>query len=296
MAKGTKKVAAKAAPVKENAKAAPSKNPPKGGGKHSIKQAPVVPVKHLTGTELIERQRREKFEKKLEKGKPVKTSEVKKYLLPELIKMYAVTVDPLNEYVCNIGFLNKLSRPEMFEFIANIIASLTDNAFYTTPSPALSAITDEIGFYNTAKANKQTTLANEHLANIKYLMKQLAIYVANTCGNLLSTLESSGFIANKKTRGPSKNMYQVVIISAKDTNMIGTGEATYDEMLGATLYNGQWCLRDVEDAPMNAVSGSVGVKMDFEGLPSKEWVLLFVRAKGPKGTGDWSYGFPFFPR
>jgi hypothetical protein len=297
MAKGTKKVAAKAAPVKENAKAAPSKNPPKGGGKHSIKQAPVVPVKHLTGTELIERQRRAKFEKKLEKGKPVKTSEVKKYLLPELMKMYAVTVDPLNEYVCNISFLSKLSRPEMFEFISNIIASITENStFYPTPAPALSAITDEIGYYTTARSNGKTTLANEHLANIKYLMRQLAIYVANTCGNLLSTLECSGFIANKKTRGPSKDMYQVVIRSAKDTNMIGTGEATYDEMPGATLYNGQWCLRNVEGAPMNAVSGSVGVKMDFEGLPSKDWVLLFVRAKGPKGTGNWSDGFPFFPR
>jgi hypothetical protein len=296
MATNKKSTAAKAAPENENAEDSPSKNPPKGLGKHSIKPEPFTKAPNLTGSELIERQRRAKFEKKLEKGKPVKLSEVKKYLLPELMLMYAVSVDPLNTYVCNISFLNDLSRPEMFEFIANIIASLTDNDFYTTPSPALSVITLEIGYYNAAKADGKTTLANEHLVNIKYLMRQLAIYVANTCGDLLSTLESSGFIANKKTRGPSKDMNQVVIRSAKDTSHIGTGEATYDAMPGASFYNGKWCLRDVEDAPMNNVAGSVGVKMEFDELPSKEWVLLFVRAKGPKGAGDWSEGFPFFPR
>ena len=286
----------KIAPAKKKTVAAPKTNSPKGLGKHSNKPAPYEKSIPMTGMELLERQRKAKFDKKMEKGKPIKKSEVIKYLLPQLMLMYAVSVDPLNKYVCNLGFLYKLTRPEMFEFISNIIASITDNPFFTTPSPALSVIEAEIGFYDDAKSKGKTTLANEHLANIKYLMKQLAIYVANNSGNLLSTLQSSGFIANKLTKGASKDMNQVVIRSAKDTHLIGTGEATYDAMPGATLYNGQWCLRDEIDAPMNSVAGSVGVKMDFDGLPSKEWVLLFVRAKGPKGKGDWSDGFPFFPR
>jgi hypothetical protein len=184
----------------------------------------------------------------------------------------------------------------MFTFIANIISCMTDNDFYPTPSPALDVITTEIGYYNTAKSNKQTELANEHLANIKYLMRQLAIYVANTCGNLLSTLESSGFIANKKTRGASKEMTKVVIRGAKDTNHAGTGEATYDAVPGAAFYGGQCCLRDVEDAPMVPVAGAKGIKMKFPGLTSDVWYLLFVRAIGPLDDGDWSDGFPYLPK
>jgi hypothetical protein len=62
------------------------------------------------------------------------------------------------------------------------------------------------------------------------------------------------------------------------------------------FYGGQFCLRDVIDAPMVTVAGSKGIKMKFPGLVSGQWYLLFVRAIGPLDTGNWSIGFPYLAK
>jgi hypothetical protein len=290
-----KKTVVKAATAKEKVKVPLPKNTPAGTGKKNQKGSEDNHTKPLKGAALRDKQKKANTDKKRERVSKPAVIEKKKYTLSELMLIYAVAVDPANKYVVNLAFIN-YNHPDFFEFITNVFASLKDNDFYPTPSPALAVILEQIGFYRKAIIDKKYQAAFEFYANIQYLMKQLAIYVANNCGNLLSTLEDSGFIANKLKRGASKEMSQVVIRSAKDTSHIGTSEATYDEMPGVSFFNGKWCLRDVEGAPMNHVAGSLGIKMEFDELPSKEWVLLFVRAVGPKGKGDWSDGFPHFPR
>jgi hypothetical protein len=295
LATAKKKNGLKAAATKGKMKAPLLKNPPKDLGKKKVKDVPLKHVKRLSGSEIIEKQGKANADKKRDSASIPVNKVKEKYTLSELILLYAVAIDPANKYIVNLAFIN-LKHPDFFEFITNVLASLKDNDFYPTPSPALDVINEQIEFYYKAKSIGKTQLANEFYANIQYLMKQLAIYVANNCNNLLSTLENSGFIANSLKRSASKDMKQAVISSAKDTKHLGISEATYDDMPGVSFFNGKWCLRDVEDAPMNHVAGSLGVKMDFDELPSKEWVLLFVRAVGPKGPGDWSDGFPHFPR
>ncbi len=249
----------------------------------------------VTGEQLRAQQMERKYAAKAAKAAaPVKAKKII-YSPDEILLAYALTVSGLNVYKVNLGFL-RLSRPDFFEFIGNVFSMMNGNSHYPTPSPTIAAIQTEIGLYNAAKALKQTTAANQHLANIKYMMKQLGIYVANTCTNDLPILQSSGFIANKLKPGPSKLIGKGVIRDVKKTNHSGECIAIVDAVPGANFYKGSWCLADVLPVVMHYTRGGAGVKVKFKSLPINVNINLYVTASGPLEDGDPSDPKPYSAR
>jgi hypothetical protein len=254
-----------------------------------------APGEGMTGKEMIAKQKEDKLAKKVKLLTPAK-KKTKVYKVEDKFLVYALVLSGLNVYKCNLGFLI-LSRALFFEFINNVFSMLTRNiAVYPTPSPTIVAIQAEMTLYYAAKAAKDTATANQHLANIKYMMKQLAIYVANTCGNDLPTLEKSGFIANKLGPGPQKEIGQAVIREIKASLHTGKFSAVVDKVDGANYYRGYWRPADDPEAPLTATRGGAGVKVLFEGVPANIPVLLYVIASGPLEDGDISPEYPYTSR
>lgn len=249
----------------------------------------------MTGKEMLAKQKEDKAANKVKLLTPAKRKN-KTYKVDEKFLVYALVLSGLNVYKCNLGFLY-LSRALFFEFINNVFSMLTRNiAVYPTPSPTIVAIQAEMTLYYAAKAAKDTATANQHLANIKYMMKQLAIYVANTCDNDLPTLEKSGFIANKLGPGPQKEIGQAVIREVKASLHTGKFSAIVDKIDGANYYRGYWRLASDPEGELTATRGGAGVKVLFEGLPANEPLLLYVIASGPLEDGDISAAFPYTSR
>jgi len=201
----------------------------------------------------------------------------------------------LNVYKVNLGFL-RYSRPDFFEFIANVFYMTVHSGNYPTPSPTIASIEDEVTLYIAAKGDKNTSGANQHLANIKYLMKQFAIYIANSCDDDLPTLESSGMIANKLGPGPKKLIGKAVIVEVKETLRSGEAIASVRKVPGANFYKGYWRLASDPEGELTATRGGAGVKVKFKDLPVNEDVLLYVVASGPLEDGDMSDPKPYSPR
>jgi hypothetical protein len=100
----------------------------------------------------------------------------------------------------SLGFAN-LSDAELDAFTENVVKCLTGSAFYTTPSPPLTAISAALAAFTAslsgaADGGKQATAAkNEARAALLTVLRQLASYVQGACQNDLAKLLSSGFDA-----------------------------------------------------------------------------------------------------
>ncbi len=170
----------------------------------------------ITGEELIAKQQQRKEEAKAAKALKNERTKEKLYSPDEKTLTYVVVLSGLNIYTANLAFL-RFPRPDFFEFITNVFAMMIENSNYPSPTPAIVTVQNEVKLYFTARGNKDTDVANQHFANIKYMMKQLGIYVANNCGNDLPAFNSSGFVSNKLKPGPMKSIGKAVIKNVKDT-------------------------------------------------------------------------------
>jgi hypothetical protein len=220
---------------------------------------------------------------------------VEKYVPSEKMLAFTVIVDPLNIYKANLGFL-RYDRPDFFEFTANVLTKTTDNINFPLPLPAPADIEAEIGLYNVAKAARLTSAANTHLGNVKYMMKQLAIWIANNCGNDFDKFTTSGFIANQLKPGPTKEIGQAIITGVNETLVSGNFYAIVDPVPGANFYKGYWTKPSAGFSTANPTRGGKGVRVKFIGLLKNVPVDLYVVASGPENDGDPSDPKPYTPR
>src|ERR1035437_4066715 len=156
---------------------------------------PLQKVKRSSGSE-----RKRRIIAAKEKGSILKRAK------DAIVKAFTITTT--NVYTVNLGF-QKLGRAKYFTYINKVINLMTTSTHYPAPFPTLIIINDMIDLYNNAHDSKDYTNADIYLAQIKLLMKQLCIYIANTCTNNLSILQSVGVTANKLTRGAKFRMNKV---------------------------------------------------------------------------------------
>lgn len=249
----------------------------------------------ITGEQLRAQLLQNKIDKKdliaLPKGKRV----VEKHVLSEEMLAFTIIVDPLNIYKANLGFL-KYNRPDFWVFTNNILTKMTANTHLPLPLPAPADIQVEIGLFNVAKAARLTSVANTHLANVKYMMKQLGIWVANNCGNNFDVFTTSGYIANQLKPGPTKEIGQAKITGVNETLVSGNFYAIVNEVPGANFYKGYWTKAGEAFNILNPTRGGKGVRVKYKGLTKNVPVDLYVVASGPENDGDPSNPYPYTPR
>ncbi|MEI6815599.1 MAG: hypothetical protein WCL14_03230 [Bacteroidota bacterium] len=220
---------------------------------------------------------------------------VKRQLPQHNLDMEVMVASPLNIYKANLKFTTQ-SRPIFFNFMTNVWARLLGNPSFPAPPVTSVVYAAEKILYDNAKAAKNTVGADQHLANLIYMAKQNAVYIANSCGNSLDTFNTSGYVANKTTRAPAQRMAKVVVRGCRDTRRSGEAMITMAAVPGAQYYQGCWCLASDVARVMHNVKGSKGIKMLFSGLPKGADVLLFAWATGPLDEGDLSNAFPWMAR
>jgi hypothetical protein len=122
-----------------------------------------------------------------------------------------------------------------------IVVAMTDNAFFSTPVPALAVVTTHITAYATALSKAQTRdkaeIANKNFVRgvLETTLMALAGYVTFTSGGLESALVSSGFdLAKTATTQPPIGMPENFLV------LSGTNEgeivSSVDRVSGARSY------------------------------------------------------------
>ena len=242
---------------------------------------------------MVKQTEKQRLTAKVLKKTPAKVK-TKRGVVKHNLDLPLTLASPLNTLKVNLDFLT-YSRPLYFEFQSEVLDGLTDNANFTTPEPALSVITDEKVLYDIAHGDGLTLAANQHLANMKYAMKQLGVYVANECDNDEVIFATSKFIPNALKPGPSVEIGKAVIRGIRDTRVSGNIIVTVAKVEGANFYKGFWKLVSDPDGPWNQTRGGAGVKVKFNGLPT-EPLDVYVVASGPLNDGDPSDTKPYTPR
>lgn len=238
----------------------------------------------------------------LNKANKVELGTSKRIKPSPLLLKKAIAVNPLNKFKANLGFYRS-TRAKCFAFISNVFACMRNNTNFETPSPAISDIEDEIKLYYKTYGVGNSSVSDKHYANIVYMVKQLGVYVANTCGNNSRVFLGSGFKPNKPNTRLKTKMSKIKIKKVKDTKKSGEATVTVERMIGVMFHECQYQEVYVDEVtlketlgPMIRVPGRTGLKQKFTGLPIGKNVLLYVRAIGPVDEGDWSSGYPWIPR
>jgi len=198
----------------------------------------------------------------------------------------AFTITTTNVYTVNLGF-QRLSRAKYFTYINKVLNLMSTSTHYPTPFPTLITINDMIDLYNNAHDSKDYINANIYLAQIKLLMKQLCIYIANTCTNDLAILESVGVTANKLTRGPKFKMTKVLNVVFSDNGHPGNIVAKYLAVEGAQGYIARGRVTGGGGA-YTIIGTKKGLKMVITGLTPGVFYDIQIFADGSLGEGPGS--------
>jgi hypothetical protein len=220
------------------------------------------------------------------------------YDLPGLF--YDMTGGPVPNYT------NPMKKPklnlkgltvlEKIQKANDIVAAMTGNANFTTPSPALAAVTtksdDAAAAFSSreqAKAEldeKQEALATAE-ADLDATLTALAAYVANASGGDAEKILSSGMEVNGSP-APVGPMPQVINLLATANGAEGVVTLKWKAVKGAKSYEVQaspdpftsssWMPKD----PVTKAVCTLG------GLPSSSRCWFRVRAIGTAGPGPWS--------
>ncbi len=192
-----------------------------------------------------------------------------------------------------ISFLNIDSDSLLLKHVHTIIAAMTDNANYPTPSPTLAEITTALSNFTTALANASgggvtlTCIKNDMRAILVGLVRDLASYVQVTCKGNLPALLSSGFSAQK----PKHTSMSIPVTPSDLQISLGTltGEldAVNSPSFGTATYN--WRMYDVSTPTvMLQTAQTTAARKTFSGLTPGKIYAVQVNAVGSAGTSDWS--------
>ena len=192
-----------------------------------------------------------------------------------------------------IGFLAMDSDAQLVKDAQTIVTSMTNNASYATPSPALASVTTAINdfsvaIYNAADGGKTLTiLKNQKRAALSALLRLLASYVQVACKGDLAALSSSGFPIWKPSRTP------VGVLPAPAAPVLSLGARSGDlnastpPVPNASVYTWRVALASAPDAYV-LEQQTTAASDTFEGLSPGQTYLVDVNAVGSAGPSDWS--------
>lgn len=195
-----------------------------------------------------------------------------------------------------LNFAN-LSVTEKVAKARQIVASLTGNAAFATPTPALAAITAAIDGLETAEGESQTakqvaktktSARNDREDTLDKIMSQLAGYVESVAGDNEEMIRSAGMDTRAAPTSTSGAPGQPQGLNATAGDHEGEVDLSWDTVAGARSY----VIEKSPDPPTNSSWTHAGVstksRSTVSGLTSGSKFWFRVAAVGTNGQSGWS--------
>jgi hypothetical protein len=234
------------------------------------------------------------FNRKIRKFTEKEKADLLKKVKVQLNNVMSITTT--NEYVVNLGF-QRLRIGLYLAFINNVLTLMATDIHYHTPTPTITVIDAMIDLENSTRSGGDTYNANIYLKDLKDLMKQLTIYIANTCGKDVVVLRGVG-VRENHGKGATVQPSAPTIIDCKDTNRSGEAKAFLRAaMAGAQGYKGQYRVMTAGVwGPWISCGNSQGIRLTFRGLPLNVALELQIQAIGTVSNSNWSNSWPWSAR
>lgn len=192
-----------------------------------------------------------------------------------------------------IGFMTKDSDAQLDQDVETIIASMTGNANFPTPSPTLAVITTALSAFTVALADaanggvEKTAIKNARRAELVSLLRQLSSYVFATADGDMTKLLSSGFPAQKTNRSPIGPLPAPASPVLSQGPVSGSLGASTPPVNGAYIYNWRVALASAPTTYVKQVQ-STAASNTFDGLTPGQVYNVQLNAVGTAGASDWS--------
>ena len=189
-----------------------------------------------------------------------------------------------------LSFARKVDT-DLIAFVRNVIALMTGNTQYPTPTPTLAVLTTAVNAFETAVHEAlnggKIVIATRNAARVELLalMRQLAAYVQASCQADLLLLLGSGFAA---VRAPSPVGVLPAPQNPRLTYTDKSGELLlkFDRVTNAANYSvqtapaatGPWADEDI----------STATRVVIGGLTPGEVLWARACANGSAGASEWS--------
>lgn len=180
------------------------------------------------------------------------------------------------------------TRPDYFYFMSYTVFPRTEgNVNYPDAGPLIATLRDLYKNYAAAHGAKNTALADEIYEEILNATVVLIKYVEGACGNVLSTLEDSGFKANKTHGTPNPVTGKVINVFSM---ALGEGKMKFEYTGDAYAhdFSARIRLKGGTDADWVNNGKSQTETMFISGLEHGKDYEIQICGNGTKGEGDWS--------
>jgi hypothetical protein len=192
-----------------------------------------------------------------------------------------------------IGFLTKDSDAQLDQDTETVIASMTGNANFPTPSPTLAVVTTALNAFTVALADaagggvEKTAIKNARRNELVSLLRQLSSYVYATANGDMTKLLSSGFPAQKTSRTPIGPLPTPDVPILSQGAVSGSLDAATVPISGAYIYSWRIALASAATTYIKQVQ-TTAANITFEGLTPGQVYLVEVNVIGTAGPTDWS--------
>ena len=172
-----------------------------------------------------------------------------------------------------------------------IISSLTGNASYPTPGPALAAIGTARKEFLTAvndlnNGPGSTITRDEKRSALVDLLRELSIYVQAACKGDIVVLLTSGFNA-QKSRQPAGQLPPPENLRLRRPELSGQLKARCAAVANAGSYQWRYAT-SLAPASWTEVAPTMAANVTLENLTPGTTYVVQVRAIGSQGPSDWS--------
>ncbi|MBL1408222.1 fibronectin type III domain-containing protein [Sphingobacterium sp. C459-1T] len=193
-----------------------------------------------------------------------------------------------------IGFGGMLDD-QLLMAATTILAAMTGNANFPTPTPALEDVQDLLDDFSTklAAARKRgspedTAIKDESIPALVSILQKLGYYVNSVADGKLSVLLSSGFPTNAPAT-TSLAPFAVQDVRLSDTNQSGQARLNFVKQPRVRVY--EYCYRRVgtpEEPWSDRITTTSSRNNIIAPLEPGHYYEVRVRAVNSKGAGDWS--------
>jgi hypothetical protein len=186
--------------------------------------------------------------------------------------------------------------PAKVQFASQVVTAMTGNANFTTPVPALTAITAKAGTlessFNAAQAARQaaqqaTTVQNTAEGDLDLALTQLAAYVENASAGDAAKIQSAGMdvrAAGAPVGALPAPLGLVALVGDMDAEL----DLDWDSVRGATSYVVQKSPDPITPTSWQQAIVVTKSKGTVTGLVSGTKYWFRVAAVGAAGQGAWS--------
>lgn len=178
-----------------------------------------------------------------------------------------------------------------------ILASMTGNANFPTPTPSLGELGTAVGDYESALfaaeagGKEKTAAKNAARKALEDALRSLALYVQQKSAGDLTKLLSSGFDAVKQPE-PAGVLPAPQGVTLKQGTLSGTLVLRSRPVPNAASYEAQQSTNIAQESAWEDAGAFTAARMTLEGLTPGTQYWSRMRAIGAAGPGAWSEPVP----